>query len=288
MAERLIGIIGGSGLYEMDGLEILREERVRTPFGDPSDRYIVGRLEGRPVAFLARHGRGHSLMPSELNFRANIFGFKLLGAEWILSASAVGSMKEEVKPLDILIPDQFFDRTNGRAGTFFGNGLIVHVSVADPTCHVLGDVLYRAGRQVGATMHKGGTYLCIEGPQFSTRAESRIYRGWGVDVIGMTNLQEAKLAREAEICYATMALITDYDVWHETEDDVSVDSVVAILRQNATTARAVLRAAVTMIPAERSCACAHALRDAIITARDKVPAGVKRELAPIVGRYLGE
>jgi 5'-methylthioadenosine phosphorylase len=288
MAERLIGIIGGSGLYEMDGLEILREERVRTPFGDPSDRYIVGRLEGRPVAFLARHGRGHSLMPSELNFRANIFGFKLLGAEWILSASAVGSMKEEVKPLDILIPDQFFDRTNGRAGTFFGNGLIVHVSVADPTCHVLGDVLYRAGRQVGATMHKGGTYLCIEGPQFSTRAESRIYRGWGVDVIGMTNLQEAKLAREAEICYATMALITDYDVWHETEDDVSVDSVVLILRQNAATARAVLRAAVTMIPAERSCACAHALRDAIITARDKVPAGVKRELAPIVGRYLGE
>ena len=288
MAERLIGIIGGSGLYEMDGLEILREERVRTPFGDPSDRYIVGRLGGRPVAFLARHGRGHSLMPSELNFRANIFGFKLLGAEWILSASAVGSMKEEVKPLDILIPDQFFDRTNGRAGTFFGNGLIVHVSVADPTCHVLGDVLYRAGRQVGATMHKGGTYLCIEGPQFSTRAESRIYRGWGVDVIGMTNLQEAKLAREAEICYATMALITDYDVWHETEEDVSVDSVVAILRQNAATARAVLRAAVTMIPVERNCACAHALRDAIITARDKVPAGVKRELAPIVGKYLGE
>ncbi len=288
MAERMIGIIGGSGLYEMDGLEILREERVRTPFGDPSDRYVVGRLEGRPVAFLARHGRGHSLMPSELNFRANIFGFKLLGAEWILSASAVGSMKEEIKPLDILIPDQFFDRTNGRAGTFFGNGLIVHVSVADPTCHVLGDVLYRAGRQVGATMHKGGTYLCIEGPQFSTRAESRIYRGWGVDVIGMTNLQEAKLAREAEICYATMALITDYDVWHETEEDVSVESVVVILRQNAATARAALRAAVTMIPAERSCACAHALRDAIITARDKVPAGVKRELAPIVGKYLGE
>jgi 5'-methylthioadenosine phosphorylase len=288
MAERVIGIIGGSGLYEMDGLEILREERVRTPFGDPSDRYILGRLAGRPVAFLARHGRGHSLMPSELNFRANIFGFKLLGAEWILSASAVGSMKEDVKPLDILIPDQFFDRTNGRAGTFFGNGLIVHVSVADPTCHVLGDVLYRAGRQVGATMHQGGTYLCIEGPQFSTRAESRIYRSWGVDVIGMTNLQEAKLAREAEICYATMALITDYDVWHETEDDVSVDSVVAILRQNAATARAVLRAAVTMIPAERSCPCAHALRDAIITAREKVPAGVKRELAPIVGKYLGE
>ena len=287
MSERLVGIIGGSGLYEMDGLEILREERIRTPFGDPSDRYLVGRLEGRPVAFLARHGRGHSLMPSELNFRANIYGFKVLGAEWILSASAVGSMKQEIKPLDILIPDQFFDRTNGRIGTFFGNGLIVHVSVADPTCHTLGDILYLSGRQVGATMHKGGTYLCIEGPQFSTRAESRIYRSWGVDVIGMTNLQEAKLAREAELCYATMALVTDYDVWHETEEDVSVESVVAILRQNAATARAILRAAVTKIPAERTCACAHALRDAIITAREKIPETVKRDLAPIVGKYLG-
>jgi 5'-methylthioadenosine phosphorylase len=286
MAERLVGIIGGSGLYEMDGLEVLREEQVRTPFGDPSDRYIVGRLEGRPVAFLARHGRGHSLMPSELNFRANIYGFKVLGAEWILSASAVGSMKQEIKPLDILIPDQFFDRTNGRIGTFFGNGLIVHVSVADPTCHVLSDVLYLSGRQVGATMHKGGTYLCIEGPQFSTRAESRIYRSWGVDVIGMTNLQEAKLAREAEICYATMALVTDYDVWHETEEDVNVESVVAILRQNAAAARAILRAAVTKIPTQRTCACAHALRDAIITAREKIPEAVKRDLAPIVGKYL--
>jgi 5'-methylthioadenosine phosphorylase len=271
----------------MDGLEVLREERVRTPFGDPSDQYIVGRLEGRPVAFLARHGRGHCLMPSELNFRANIYGFKVLGAEWILSASAVGSMKQEIKPLDILVPDQFFDRTNGRIGTFFGNGLIVHVSVADPTCHVLGDILYFAGRQVGATMHKGGTYLCIEGPQFSTRAESRIYRSWGVDVIGMTNLQEAKLAREAEICYATMALVTDYDVWHETEEDVSVESVVAILRQNAATARAILRVAVTKIPTDRTCACAHALKDAIITARDRVPENVKRDLAPIVGKYLG-
>ena len=223
MAEQIVGIIGGSGMYEMDGLEILREEQVRTPFGDPSDRYVVGRLDGRPVAYLARHGRAHSLMPSELNFRANIYGFKLLGAEWILSASAVGSMREDVKPLDILIPDQFFDRTRGRVGTFFGNGLVAHVSLADPTCPVLGEVLYRAGTQAGARMHRGGTYLCIEGPQFSTRAESRIYRGWGVDVIGMTNLQEAKLAREAEICYATMALVTDYDVWHETEDDVSVE-----------------------------------------------------------------
>jgi 5'-methylthioadenosine phosphorylase len=288
MAERIIGIIGGSGLYEMDGLEILREEQVRTPFGDPSDRYIVGRLEGRPVAFLARHGRAHSVMPSELNFRANIYGFKVLGAEWLLSASAVGSMREEVKPLDILIPDQFFDRTNGRIGTFFGNGLVAHVSVADPTCPTLTAVLHRAGIQAGATVHRGGTYLCIEGPQFSTRAESRIYRGWGVDVIGMTNLQEAKLAREAEICYATMALVTDYDVWHETAEDVSVESVVAILRQNVTTARAILRAAVTMIPSERTCPCGHALRDAIITARDRIPAEVKRNLAPIVGKYLGE
>jgi 5'-methylthioadenosine phosphorylase len=287
MAERLIGIIGGSGLYEMEGLEILREERVRTPFGDPSDRYVLGRLNGRAVAFLARHGQRHSLMPSELPFRANIFGFKVLGAEWILSASAVGSMRTEVKPLDILIPDQFFDRTNGRVGTFFGNGLIVHVSVADPTCQILGDVLYRAGQQVGARVHRGGTYLCIEGPQFSTRAESRIYRSWGVDVIGMTNLQEAKLAREAEICYATMALVTDYDVWHETEEDVSVESVVAILRQNVRTAQAMLRAAVGMIPEERHCACAHALRDAIITPREAIPAAVKRDLAPIVGKYVG-
>jgi 5'-methylthioadenosine phosphorylase len=286
MAERIVGIIGGSGMYEMDGLEILREEQVRTPFGDPSDRYVVGRLDGRPVAFLARHGRAHSLMPSELNFRANIYGFKLLGAEWILSASAVGSMREDVKPLDILIPDQFFDRTRGRIGTFFGNGLVAHVSLADPTCPVLGEVLYRAGTQAGARMHRGGTYLCIEGPQFSTRAESRIYRGWGVDVIGMTNLQEAKLAREAEICYATMALVTDYDVWHETEDDVSVESVVAVLRQNVRTARVILREAVRMIPPARTCACGHALRDAIITARERIPAEVMRDLAPIVGKYL--
>lgn len=288
MTERIVGIIGGSGLYEMEGLEILREAQVSTPFGDPSDRYIVGRLDGRPVAFLARHGRRHSLMPSELNFRANIFGFKLLGAEWILSASAVGSMREEVKPRDILIPDQFFDRTNGRPSTFFGHGLIAHVSMADPTCHVLGDTLYQVGQAQGATMHRGGTYLCIQGPQFSTRAESRIYRGWGVDVIGMTNLQEAKLAREAEICYATMALVTDYDVWHETEEDVSVEAVVAVLRQNVRTAQAILRAAVPRIPESRACGCAHALRDAIITPREAVPAAVRRDLAPIVGKYLGD
>jgi len=288
MAERLIGIIGGSGLYEMEGMEAVREEVVRTPFGEPSDRYILGRLHGRPVAFLARHGRGHRLMPSELNFRANIFGFKVLGAEWILSASAVGSMREEIKPLDILIPDQFFDRTTQRVSSFFGNGLIAHVSVADPTCEVLGDILYRAGRQLGAAMHRGGTYLCIEGPQFSTRAESRIYRSWGVDVIGMTNLQEAKLAREAEICYATMALVTDYDVWHATEEDVNVEAVVKILLQNVQTAKAVIRAAVADIPETRTCPCAHALRNAIITARHAIPAQVMRDLAPIVGKYLVE
>ncbi len=288
MAEPLIGIIGGSGLYEMEGMEAIREEVVRTPFGEPSDRYVLGRLHGRPVAFLARHGRGHRLMPSELNFRANIFGFKVLGAEWILSASAVGSMREEIKPLDILIPDQFFDRTTQRSSTFFGNGLIAHVSVADPTCHVLGDILYRAGRQVGAAMHRGGTYLCIEGPQFSTRAESRIYRSWGVDVIGMTNLQEAKLAREAEICYATLALVTDYDVWHATEEDVNVEAVVKILLQNVQSAKAIIRAALVEIPEARTCPCAHALRDAIITARHAIPAQVRRDLAPIVGKYLVE
>jgi 5'-methylthioadenosine phosphorylase len=272
----------------MEGMEAVREEVVRTPFGEPSDRYILGRLHGRPVAFLARHGRGHRLMPSELNFRANIFGFKVLGTEWILSASAVGSMREEIKPLDILIPDQFFDRTTQRVSSFFGNGLIAHVSVADPTCEVLGDILYRAGRQLGAAMHRGGTYLCIEGPQFSTRAESRIYRNWGVDVIGMTNLQEAKLAREAEICYATMALVTDYDVWHATEEDVNVEAVVKILLQNVQTAKAIVRAAVADIPETRTCPCAHALRDAIITARHAIPAQVKRDLAPIVGKYLVE
>ncbi len=288
MAEPLIGIIGGSGLYEMEGLEVLREERLSTPFGDPSDAYILGRLEGRSVAFLARHGRGHRLMPSELNYRANIFGFKVLGADWLLSASAVGSMQEHIRPRDILIPDQFFDRTSKRASSFFGEGLVAHVSFADPTCGPLADLLYAAGREAGARMHRGGTYLCIEGPQFSTRAESRIYRSWGVDVIGMTNLPEAKLAREAEICYATMALVTDYDVWHETEEDVSVEAVVAVLQENVKTAQALLRRVVAALPPTRECVCAHALRDAIITPRDRVPAELRRRLAPIVGKYLGE
>jgi len=286
MTEPRIGIIGGSGLYEMAGLTDVREERVETPFGLPSDAYVLGRLEGRPVAFLARHGRGHRLLPSELNFRANIYGFKSLGAEWILSASAVGSMREDVKPRDILIPDQFFDRTSARPSTFFGDGLVVHVAFADPTCPALGDLLYQAAREEGATVHRGGTYLCIEGPQFSTRAESRIYRTWGVDVIGMTNLQEAKLAREAEICYATMALVTDYDVWHETEEDVTVEAVIAVLLENAAMAKAILRRAVRAIPAARTCPCSRALRDAIITARNRIPPATRERLKLLVGKYL--
>jgi len=287
VGEPVIGIIGGSGLYEMEGLTHLREERVPTPFGDPSDAYMLGRLEGRPVAFLARHGRGHRLLPSELNFRANIYGFKTLGVQWIISASAVGSMREAIRPADIVVPDQFFDRTKARASTFFGDGLVAHVSFADPVCPQLSDQLSRAGREAGATVHRGGTYLCIEGPQFSTRAESRIYRGWGVDVIGMTNLQEAKLSREAEICYATMALVTDYDVWHETEGDVSVEKVVAILHKNVATAKAIIRRVLPVIQGDRSCVCAHALKDAIITAPEAIAEAAKQRLWPLVGKYLG-
>jgi 5'-methylthioadenosine phosphorylase len=287
MTDGLIGIIGGSGLYEMEGLESVEERRLETPFGPPSDVYITGTLEGRRVAFLPRHGRGHRLMPSELNFRANIFGFKLLGAEWVISAAAVGSMREELAPLHIVIPDQFFDRTKGRISTFFGDGIVAHVSFADPTCPILGKQLLAAGQSVGARMHWGGTYLCMEGPQFSTRAESRIYRSWGVDVIGMTNLQEAKLCREAEICYATLALVTDYDVWHDTEADVTVEAVVAVLKQNAETAKAIIKAAVSSFPARREgCHCPYALRDAIISAPSAIPPQVRERLRPIIGKYV--
>jgi 5'-methylthioadenosine phosphorylase len=287
MTDGLIGIIGGSGLYEMEGLESVEERRLETPFGPPSDAYITGTLEGRRVAFLPRHGRGHRLMPSELNFRANIFGFKLLGAEWVISAAAVGSMREDLPPRAIVIPDQFFDRTKGRISTFFGDGIVAHVSFADPTCPVLGKQLLAAGQSVGARMHWGGTYLCMEGPQFSTRAESRIYRSWGVDVIGMTNLQEAKLCREAEICYATLAMVTDYDVWHDTEADVSVEAVVAVLKQNAETAKAIIKAAVSSFPARREgCHCPYALRDAIISAPSAIPSRVRERLRPIIGKYV--
>ena len=286
MADRLIGVIGGSGLYEMEGLEGIREEAVRTPFGDPSDRYTLGRLQGRPVAFLARHGRGHRLMPSELNFRANIFGMKMLGVEYILSASAVGSLREAYKPLDIVIPDQFFDRTKGRVSTFFGRGLAAHVGFAHPFCKILSALAFESGRRAAATVHQGGTYVCMEGPQFSTLAESKLYRSWGLDIIGMTNLQEAKLAREAEICYATIALVTDFDCWHPDHDSVTVEGIVATLMQNAATAQQVIAEAVSRINGARTCACKDALAHAILTRPDAVPAHLKTELAPLVGKYL--
>jgi 5'-methylthioadenosine phosphorylase len=281
-----IGIIGGSGLYDMAELTDREERRLDTPFGEPSAAYVIGTLRGRRVAFLARHGIGHRLMPSELNYRANIFGFKLLGAEYILSASAVGSLKQEYRPLDLVIPDQFFDRTKGRPSTFFGQGLVAHVGFAHPFCPRLSDVAHAAARSAGATVHKGGTYVCMEGPQFSTLAESTLYRSWGMDVIGMTNLQEAKLAREAEICYATVALVTDYDCWHPDHDQVTVEMIVANLVQNAKTAQQVIAAAVAQLPFDRTCECAHALRHAIITRADAIPERTRRALEPLIGRYL--
>ena len=281
-----IGIIGGSGLYDMAELSDREERQVTTPYGPPSAPYVVGTLRGKRVAFLARHGVGHRLMPSELNFRANIFGFKTLGVEFIVSASAVGSLKEEYKPLDLVIPDQFVDRTRGRVSTFFGHGLVAHVGFAHPFCSILSDVAYRAAQASSATVHKGGTYVCMEGPQFSTLAESKLYRSWGMDIIGMTNLQEAKLAREAEICYTTVALVTDYDCWHPDHDQVTVDMIVANLTQNAKTAQAVIADAVGRLPYERTCECATALKYAIITRPDAVPPELRRTLDPLVGKYL--
>ena len=281
-----IGIIGGSGLYDMAELTDREERRVDTPFGEPSAPYVVGTLGGKRVAFLSRHGIGHRLMPSELNFRANIFGFKALGVEYILSASAVGSLKEQYKPLDLVIPDQFLDRTRGRMSTFFGSGLVAHVGFAHPFCAPLSAIAHQAAQRAGATVHKGGTYVCMEGPQFSTLAESRLYRSWGMDIIGMTNLQEAKLAREAEICYATIALVTDYDCWHPDHDQVTVEMIVANLTQNARMAQQVISGAVALLPFERTCECANALKYAIITRPEAMPAETKQKLAPIVGRYL--
>jgi 5'-methylthioadenosine phosphorylase len=287
-----IGIIGGSGLYDMAELTDRREVTVDTPFGPPSGPYVTGTLSGKPVAFLARHGVGHRILPSELNFRANIYGLKTLGVERILSASAVGSLKEEYAPLDLVIPDQFFDRTKGRISTFFGNGLVGHVAFAHPFCHYLSDVAYHAATSAGAKVHKGGTYVCMEGPQFSTLAESRLYRSWGMDIIGMTNLQEAKLAREAEICYATIALVTDYDCWHPDHDSVTIDLIIANLHQNARTAQKVIANAVAALPAagsgsgDRTCACANALATALVTRAEDVPEKTRRDLAPIIGRYI--
>ena len=281
-----VGIIGGSGLYDVEGITDLREVRLETPFGAPSDAYLVGGFRGQSVAFLPRHGRGHRVSPSELNSRANVFGFKLLGVERLISVSAVGSMREEIRPLDIVVPDQLFDRTRLRQNSFFGNGLVVHVGFADPFCPDLSRDLAEAAGRVGARVHRGGAYICIEGPQFSTRAESRIYRSWGVDVIGMTALPEAKLAREAELCYATIALVTDYDVWHESESAVTVEMVVANLRQNVGAAKLILAQAIAGLGAERICPCPDALRDAIMTQREAIPEAVRRDLAPLIGRYV--
>jgi 5'-methylthioadenosine phosphorylase len=282
-----VAIIGGSGLYEIEGFTEVREVAVDTPFGPPSDRLVVGKLEGRAVAFLPRHGRGHRLLPSELNYAANVFALKTLGVERILSVSAVGSLKEKYVPLHIVVPDQFVDRTSQRRSTFFGRGLVAHVAFAHPFCPDLSRTAVEACAEAGATVHQGGTYVCIEGPQFSTRAESELYRSWGMDIIGMTNLQEAKLAREAEICYTTLAMVTDYDCWHPGHDSVTADQVVAVLVKNSATAKAVLRAALRRLPAQRgSCECAHALRHAFITAPELVPAEVKRDLEPLIGKYM--
>jgi 5'-methylthioadenosine phosphorylase len=281
-----IGIIGGSGLYQMEELTDREEKEIATPFGDPSGPYVIGTLRGRRVAFLARHGVGHRILPSELNFRANIYGMKLLGVERILSASAVGSLKPEYKPLDIVVPDQFFDRTRGRISTFFGRGLVAHVAFAHPVCGDLSKLAADSADKVGATVHRGGTYVNMEGPQFSTLAESRLYRSWGMDVIGMTNLQEAKLAREAEICYATLALVTDYDCWHPDHDSVTVDLIIANLLQNAVTAQKTIAEAVERIGAPRTCGCKDALATAIITQPSLVPEQTRKDLAPIIGKYL--
>jgi 5'-methylthioadenosine phosphorylase len=281
-----IGIIGGSGLYDMAELTDREERRVDTPFGEPSSPYVIGTLRGKRVAFLARHGVGHRLMPSELNFRANIYGLKLLGVEYVLAASAVGSLKEHYRPLDLVIPDQFFDRTRGRISTFFGRGLVAHVGFAHPFCARLTELAFGSAQSAGATVHRGGTYVCMEGPQFSTLAESNVYRSWGMDIIGMTNLQEAKLAREAEICYATIALVTDYDCWHPDHDQVTVEMIVANLMQNAATAQQVIANAVSALPFDRTCECASALKHAIITRPDAIPASVKKALAPLISKYV--
>jgi 5'-methylthioadenosine phosphorylase len=283
-----IGIVGGTGLYQMEGFTDVREVALETPFGPPSDSLMVGTLEGRRVAFLPRHGRGHRILPHELNFRANVFAMKSLGVEWILSVSAVGSLKERYEPMHVLVPDQFIDRTMQRPSTFFGRGLVAHVAFAHPFCTNLSKVMADACAEAGATHHVGGTYVCMEGPAFSTLAESELYRSWGADVIGMTNLQEAKLAREAEICYATLAMVTDYDCWHPDHDHVTAEQILGVLGRNAKTARAVLRAAVRRLPVPRGCECATALRYALVTPAELVPEAVRRELEPIVGRYMGK
>ncbi len=270
----------------MPGLTGVHEERITTPFGDPSDALVLGELEGRKVAFLARHGRGHRILPSELNFRANIYALKKLGVERIVSVSAVGSLKEEHKPGDFVIPDQFIDRTVHRISTFFGDGIVAHVAFGDPVCATVAGAIAAACKTESVTAKAGGTYVCMEGPQFSTRAESNLYRSWGADVIGMTNLQEAKLAREAEICYATAAMVTDYDCWHEGHDSVTIEQIVAVMNQNAANAGRVVRAAVAAMPRERKCACASALQYAILTSSEAIPPAAREKLDLLIGKYL--
>lgn len=285
-AQAEIGIIGGSGLYSMPGLTAIHETRQPTPFGEPSDAYVLGELEGRRVAFLSRHGRGHRIMPSELNFRANVYGFKQLGVERIVSLAAVGSLKEEHKPLDFVLPDQFFDRTRHRVDTFFGGGVVAHIAFADPICPEVSKVVESACRKAAVNVKYGGTYLCMEGPQFSTRAESNVYRSWGMDVIGMTNLQEAKLAREAEICYVTVAMVSDYDCWHPQHDAVTADQIISVLLKNAENACKVIQETVAAMPRLRSCKCGSALAHALITERDKIPAAARQKLSLILDKYL--
>jgi 5'-methylthioadenosine phosphorylase len=286
LKEATIGVIGGSGLYWMPELASSTPVTLETPYGSPSDSYRKGLLDGVPVVFLARHGEGHRILPSEINFRANIYGFKTLGVERLLSISAVGSLREEIAPLDVVVPDQFIDRTRNRISTFFGEGIVAHVSFADPVCAELSRLMAEAARQAGAKVHEGGTYVCMEGPAFSTRSESHLYRSWGASVIGMTNLQEAKLAREAEICYATLAMATDYDCWHEEEEPVTVETVVARLGQNARTALRTVAGVVSRLPRERRCPCASALKNAILTEPARIPEETRRKLAPILGHYL--
>lgn len=287
MSGKVIGVIGGSGLYEMEGLVDVKEEVISTPFGDPSDAYFTGMLGGVRMVFLPRHGRGHRFLPSEVNYRANIYGMKKLGAQQIISVSAVGSLKEEIVPGHIVIPDQFIDRTKGvRKDTFFGNGIVAHAGFADPVCPCLSDKLEEAARTAGATVHKGGTYICMEGPAFSTRAESFMYRDLKASIIGMTNLTEAKLAREAEICYGIIALSTDYDCWHTSHDDVTVEAIIKIIQQNVAMAKNIIRHAVEGITEERSCSCASAMQYAVITERKVIPQKAKADLDILIGKYL--
>jgi 5'-methylthioadenosine phosphorylase len=280
-----VGVIGGSGFYEL--LENAREVVIDTPFGAPSDSYFLGEIDGVGVAFLPRHARGHRILPGEVNYRANIWGMKALGVHYVLSASAVGSLREELAPLDVVVPDQLFDRTKARPSTFFGEGVVVHMGFADPFCPYTSKLIVEAGRQVGATVHEGGTYVCIEGPQFSTRAESNSYRQLGFDIIGMTNLQEAKLAREAELCYATMAMVTDYDVWYEGEEDVTLEQVLSNVRRNVATAQAIVRSAVGALDHGRDCSCRHAVEFAINTPAELIPVATKQKLDLLIGKYLG-